>query len=409
VEKNVAGLMSKVIYIKTILFYAAVATIFFPLKGFIPFVSQYVLGNDINEYSGILILTVIMPLIIYACLKHSHIKKTSESFFFAVFAFIGLTFSLLNKDTPFLYYTIIIFVYPMVFSWIKQVDDLIVIRLFGIFFKFTILFILIEYLVINLQFFGEISYEQIQAYQSSFTSTTLKTIHDSRHHGGIYRTGGYLGNLLVMPCFVLFAFIFCYINNKVQQSYKSFFWVAAGAIALFSSGSATVILSGLISILFYEVLICRNYRFVIMTLIIIITLGIFLYDSITPIKYVFERLYSNIMNPKYIAHFIAIDNAEIQQLQLFLIGGWNSIFFTSHNDFLKVLFMFGIFPVSLVIRRWYSAIIFGLKAPQSSYAHLYAMMLIALIITFVHHQMGLTVYPMIFASIMLLRIEKAKN
>ena len=106
-------------------------------------------------------------------------------------------------------------------------------------------------------------------------------------------------------------------------------------------------------------------------------------------------------------------NDFTSQLQFLLIGSWKQniidLGFSSHNDFIMIPFMFGIFPLLLLLRRWYSAINFGFNSPLNSPSHIYSLMIISMFFTLIHYGMAMTVYPMIFTSIMLLRIEYQKD
>ena len=413
-EKNVEKLIMRLHLKRNILFFALILVVFFPMKGVISFVFQYGFGYNISKYFGIFFIAIMILPLSYVVINNSHLKKTSEVFFYSVFVFLGLAFSILSKDANLLHSSFVIFGLPVVLSWVKGIDDSTIFYLFGIFFKFTIFFILIEACVIHLGLFGRISYDEIMAYQSSFTSGTLTGIFDSRTSGGVYRTGGYLGNKLAMPALVLLSFIFFYINNKVHHSYKGFLMSVAGAISLLISASATAILAGLITVIFYEIFVCRNIWRVIRYLAILTILSIpviFILIQVSSIGYIFERLLNNVNNADYLNNFIKFDGSLVKLFQFFFIGGWKSALegVPSHNDFINLLFMFGILPVLMLIRRWYSAIKFGLKSRYDSPGHVFSVMLISLFLTFFHHHMGLTIYSMIIGTIMLLSIEKTKS
>ena len=131
------------------------------MKGVISFVFQYGFGYNISKYFGIFFIAIMILPLSYVVINNSHLKKTSEVFFYSVFVFLGLAFSILSKDANLLHSSFVIFGLPVVLSWVKGIDDSTIFYLFGIFFKFTIFFILIEACVIHLGLFGRISYDEI--------------------------------------------------------------------------------------------------------------------------------------------------------------------------------------------------------------------------------------------------------
>ncbi len=401
--------MNRVRISQSILFYVVAITIFFPAKGLISFFIWIGLGYDISQYSG-LVYTIIMALFILPVLIYKgYIKNTYESLFFVTVAFLGLSIALLNKDNLLLHYTFVLFGLPLIMSWIREVDDSVITHLLSTFFKLTIIFIIIEMFVIQFDLLGKISYDEILTYQSSFTSKIeLNSIFDTRSSSGMYRTGGYLGNLLAMPSLILLSFIFFYVNWNICSSYQNAFWAILGGTALLASVSITAIIAGVISVIFYEIFVRRRVL-IIVGLCVLATY--ILYFGIPVVEYSIIRFIDNISNSDYLYKFIGFDAPLIDILRYVVIGGWRTglVGIPSHVDFINLIFIFGIFPAFFVISRWYRAIKFGLNISCSSSAHVYALMLLSLTLTFSHHHMGMTIYSMILATIMLLRIEEIKR
>ena len=394
-----------------ILFFAIFSVIFFPMKGIISFLSFYLFQADISSFSGTLILFIISPLIIYSILIHTRLYKTFNTFFLIFFGIIGLLLSIFNKDILFFYYSSILFLMPALLSWTNKVDEIVINKLFELFLKLTIVFVSLETIFINFSLFGFISTDQLIEYQSSFTSSNLIAVFDMRHMEGLYRTGGYLGNILAMPVFILFSFVYMYAQNSYATNFNRLVWLILAFCALIMSGSATSIFSGIITILFYEIFVRKNLRNIFMLGIPLLTLGLLFIDHLTSISFIFMRFFENISNPEYLTKFINIDTSLINQIRMVLLGGLKSDLegIPSHNDIIKILFMFGIIPTLFLVQRWYSILRFGLKSPIGSTQNLFSLVLLSLIITFLHHGMGLTIYPMLFGTIMLLQIEKKKT
>ena len=380
--------------------------VFFPQKGLISLVVWSLFDLDVSAYTGIVYLLVTGAFLFLTLLCSGIPVKNKQAMLFIIMTFIGVNFSILKMDTPFFSYVILLFALPIVLSWVKDVDDQFIIHLLEIFFKVTVVFILIELLVVQFNLFGDISRDELIKYQSIFTSRKdwdgLHLIYDGID-SYVYRTGGYLGNVLAMPPLVLFSFAYFYIHYNIERRATSFIWMILGIISLFATTSATVILSGLITVLFYEIIIKRKYYYIIIFLLCIFLM----YLSVSEVAYTVNIFLENMVNPDYLKSFIGFTSSFTDMTILFIFGGWQSSLdgIPSHVEFVNVLFMFGMYPAFVLMKRWYRAIMFGLKVNYLYPAHIFSVMLLALSISFVHHSMGLTIYSMIIATIILLRIE----
>ena len=391
-----------------------IATFFYPAKGIFSLIAWLCLDLDISKQVVIVYSTLTALLLLLSCVLKGYIKRNYESYIFIACTGIGLFISLIRTDFLFMDTIIILFIFPFLLSWSTEISDDFFYRVADIFFKFTIVYILIEGLIIQLNFFGEITANDILEYSAHLTLGTVDDIpiSDTRginvaQYGGViggYRSGGYLGNMLAMPPLVLISFVFQYAKFCMFKGIKNGFWAFFGGVALGGMVSFTAMLAGIVTVIFNELIIKKRLS-VLFILTGVVTIS-FMY--IPFFRYMVMRTFVNISDHAYMSHFLGFDTISLKTIIIFLCGRWSSVAdgIPSHVDYFNILFGVGIVPTFFICKKWWHAISPSLtKVCYNKWLVVNALLLISVIASFIHHQMGFTKSTMLIATLFLIKSE----
>jgi len=178
---------------------ATVFLVFYPLKGLLN-LSYYFLQYEaspgiFNKFIFLLLLTSLSILFLY---KKFKLKKYGLHLLFTVLAIV---LTIKNGDYVLLYQIFLLLVLPILFSIFDNVSSRHTEKVLNSFFKFIIIYMFIEYILLNITIEGRnlISKELYQTFYSIITpgGSTI----DHRHSGGWlkFRSGGFLADPLAMP------------------------------------------------------------------------------------------------------------------------------------------------------------------------------------------------------------------
>ena len=128
---------------------------------------------------------------------------------------------ILSRDYVLIRNASLLFLLPILLSIFNSLSEIYVNRGIRIFFKFTLIYMLIEYIILQITINGVnlISKDSYQMFYSIITPSGL-TI-DYRHSGSwwVVRSGGYMADPLAMPVLVLMSTIYFYINYRLYNRY----------------------------------------------------------------------------------------------------------------------------------------------------------------------------------------------
>lgn len=409
---NIAHLTTSVE--KLLLRITFIVTFFYPAKGIISLMTWFLLDINISKQVVITYSTLTAILLFLSCVIKGYLKKNYESWLFIACAGMGLVISLIRIDFLFMDNIILLFIFPFLLSWSREISDEFFYRVADTFFKFTIVYILIEGLIIQLNFFGEITTHDILDYSAHLTLGTVDNIPISDTRGvnvesydgviGGYRSGGYLGNMLAMPPLVLISFVFQYAKFRMFKGIKNGFWTFGGGVALGGMVSATAILAGIFTVVFNELIIKKKvWVLVMLTGFIIIS-----FMFVPFFRYMVFRAFMNTSQSWYMSRFLGFDTTSLNTIILFFVGRWSSMSdgIPSHVDYFNILFGVGIVPTFFIVKKWWNVITPILKTPNhNKWLSINALLLISVIASFIHHQMGFTKATMIVATLFLIRSE----
>ena len=369
---------------------AAVILVFYPAKGLLN-LSYYFFQLEsypvlFNKFIFVLVITTLSIIFLF---RKFDINKYGVHI---LITFIAMVLSIVSKDIILIRNVSILFFLPILLSVFDSLSENNVNRIIRTFFKFTLIYMLIEYILLQININGAnlISKETYQLYYSIITPDGI-TI-DDRHYGSswIVRSGGYMADPLAMPVLVLMSTIYFYINYRIYNSYL--LYTIIGIFLVFTCISTTAIISLLFVVLLFEF---RNFKIKsILTISLIFIIIIFLHPSS---DYIFNRVIQNISNPKYLGVFLDYNFMLVPETYTNIIfGSWkwyenNTI--SSHLDIVLIVDSMGLFGI-YIIYRIFLRNYFKISRKNNIYT-VYTYILLSTLVTLYHQNMTLNLNVML--------------
>ena len=189
-----------------------VFVIFYPTKGLLNLVYYFLQFESYPGFFNKLIFTfLIMSMLTLFLIKKFEINRY---FFHLIISTLGIGISLGSGDINLINKVLMLFLFPILLSVFDDLSEIYVERIIKSFFKFTLIYMIIEFILLNFRIDGTnlISEEIYQTFYSIISPSGM-TI-DYRHEGSwwTFRCGGFLADALAMPVLVLMPTIYFYIN-----------------------------------------------------------------------------------------------------------------------------------------------------------------------------------------------------
>jgi hypothetical protein len=258
--------------------------------------------------------------------------------------------------------------------------------------------------------FNPISEEQYFNYVNALTSGNnyqLQVGFDYRSLASnklIFRSGGYMGSVLIMPVFLTMAAIYFYVLMREKKKLVYTIFTVISAYLLINSISTTAIIAFLLAVFIYELYVTRKVASIFILLFVILTfVGMFLFN-ITGI-FVFNRIMKNISDPEYVNTFTGFSFTNYREIWALIFGRWQWTApsgVPSHVDFMNIILVYSLTGAYFIYRRILAPLV-KINKSQDPMRKAYAMVLLAATICFFHANMTLNINVMILVTLLFLK------
>jgi hypothetical protein len=386
-----------------------VIMLFYPMiKASFSMIIWYTSSVDISSLFRYTFFPFIIMLLIVVIVNEKVLTYPSNKKMLLFFATLFGVASVVHSDSLSLQLVIMIFLYPIVLGWTVKLSDEFVVTVFSWFFKLTIVYLMVEFLIIDLKLMGEFSREEHKQYYALLSSS--KKISVGYMKLGdllLHRTGGYLSNVLVMPILLSFSTIYHYICFWKHKKVVDLLMLACGIFLTLFSFSLTGLFATIIAMMVYNIFVARLYvTTLLLTGLIFLIINFGYADNMFVVKRAILNIFSDTgESDKYVSIFTTI-NFTIENVFRIIIGriynGYSP--FTSHVDYFNVLSLVGVFVFGYIFWKWFVLIRYGLSEKHSPLL-IYGMMMLVSILGFIHHHSALTHYPFLFFTISFVKLD----
>lgn len=390
--------------------------VFYPFKGIVSFLWSFFVGVNLSVIViPFLFMIMFSFVLLNMTVNHVFFPRRTDVILFAL-GFVGLACALLKQENSLFYNTFLLFFLPVLFSPMVKIDDRFFFNTVVLFFSLSTIYLLGEIIVLHPARFGlsfkEPNYEQLCYYTNFLVSSpdynAILNLDDIRHLGTTNRTGGYLGNILAMPVLISMAATFFYVVMRERITFAYFILTLISIFLLISCRSTTAIIAFILTILFYELYARKNYSFIILFIAMIFILLIFSDTA----SFVYNRLLTNLNEPKYFATFF--DHRTLftpENLPYLIYGKWSSIHpsgAASHVDLMNIVVAYGGIVAYLLYRR----ILFplsSLKRTGTMWQRPYSLVILTAFICLFHSSMTLNINIMMLVTLLMVKSSQIHN
>ena len=380
---------------------ATLFVVFYPTKGLLNLL--YYLPQF--ESSPVIFNKFIFALLIISLLillLHSKFK-VNKYFFHIIITMIAMGLSINGGDMLLINKVLMLFILPILLSVFDNVSEIYVERIIRSFFKFTLIYMAIEFIILNIRIDG-INLISLENYETfySIISPDGKTI-DFRHGDSwwIFRSGGYLADALAMPVLVLMSTIYFYINYRLYKRYL--FYALLGIFLVISNVSTTAIISLIVTILIFEF-----YRFNLKNFLIIASMIIIIILVHPTVDYIIIRVKENFNNPEYLQYYFNYDFIFVLKNYYYFIFGrwsWFSNNISSHLDIFLIPASMGLIGFYILYKIFLRG--FFVYRKKNIIFTIYSYILFSTFITLYHHAMTLSINVLILVLLISSRVNNS--
>jgi len=368
----------------------SVLVVFYPLKGLLNLTYYFFQYESIpgvfNKFVFIILLLSLSTL--FLCNKFK-IKKYWLHTFFTVTA---ITMSLISNDRTLLYQIFLLLVLPILFSIFDDLPPKYGEKIIKSFFKFTLIYMLIEYILLNIKIEGGylISPDLYQSFYSLISPGGLTIDHRHRGSWQIVRSGGFLADPLAMSALVVMSSTYFYINYRLYK--RNIFYTLIGIFLVISGISVTAIATLAFTTLVFEIHHNKLWKAIITT-----TVLFYLVTLHPTFDYVYYRTTEHVIfNSGYWIRFFNFDFMYELKTYLYLILGcwnWYGCGADSHVDLLLIPLSMGIIGFYILYKIFLKGFIF--YRSKKSIFTIYSYILLSAFVCLYHHAMTLSLNIMI--------------
>ena len=371
---------------------STVILVFYPAKGLLN-LSYYFIQFESYPwfFNKFLFFLAITSFLILFLNNKFEIKKYGVHI---LITFITLILSTLNGDVVLISNATKLFLLPILLSIFDNLPENYVHRVIRSFFKFTLIYMLIEYLLLNIRIDGVylISQHMYQTFYDIIAPSGVAIDDRSLGSSLIVRSGGYMADPLAMPVLVLMSAIYFYINYRFYKKY--FFYTIVGVFLVFSCVSTTAIIS-----LVFTIFVFEFYHFSIKQVSILASIFIILTLVHPSFNYVTTRMYNNFNNPEYMSTFFDYDFMLDPQTYLNFIFGnwvwWSHENISSHLDIFLLINSMGLIGFYIIYRIFLRGLFVNRKG--TNLITIYSYILLSTFVTLYHHAMATNLNVLLLA------------
>jgi len=386
-----------------------VMMMFYPMiKAVFSMIIWYIFSVDISSVFRYTYLPLIIMLMIVVIVNEKVLTYPSNKKLLLFFATLFGVASVVHSDLLSLQLVIMLFLFPILLGWTVKLSDEFVVTTFSWFFKLTIVYLMVEFLIIDAKLLGEFSRQEHKQYYALLSSSKEISV-DYMKLGDLllHRTGGYLSNVLVMPILLSFSTIYHYICFLKHKKIVDLLVLACGIFFTLFSFSLTGLLVTIISMMVYNIYVARLY---VKTLLLTGLIFMIFFYGYAVNMFVVKRATVNIfsdteMSSNYVDVFTTI-NITIENVFRIILGRiyYAGSPFPSHVDYFNVLSLVGVFVFGYISWKWFVLIRYGLSEKHSPLL-IYGMMMLVSILGFIHHHSALTQYPFLVFTISFVKLD----
>jgi hypothetical protein len=386
-----------------------VLMLFYPMiKAVFSMLIWFIFSVDISSIFRYTYFPLIIILLIVVFVNEKVLTFPSNKKLLLFFATIFGVASVVHSDLLSLKLVIMLFLFPILLGWTVKLSDKFVVTVFSWFFKLTIVYLMVEFLIIDLQLLEEFSREEHNQYYALLSSSTeINVGYMKLGELLLHRTGGYLSNVLVMPVLLSFSTIYYYICFWRHKKVVDFIMLACGIFLTLFSFSLTGLFVTIISMLVYNIFVARLYVTTLLLTGLIFLLFIYGYvENMFVVKRAIVNIFSDTRSSTAYVDIFTTFNINLENVFRIILGrisNSNSPF-PSHIEYFNVLSLVGLFVFGYIFWKWFIMIRYGLSEKHSPLL-IYGMTMLVSILGFIHHHSGLTPYPFLFFTVSFVKLD----